>query len=691
MRNIGCIAHVEYRGSVAMSLIAFETLLAKLRELAETPRDQGTMFEKVIGNWFAKNPQYNCDAKDVWLWSEWEHAPSRQDTGIDIVVRDKSTGEYWAVQCKFYKSDTRISQDDVTSFITASGKTFATKDGTFQFAHRYIVSTSDNWSSNAEHAITNQAIPVSIIGLNDLAESAIDWESLDPKRPDELQTRPVNELYSHQQEAIDVVTSGFKKHDRGKLIMACGTGKTFTALRLVEQQVSANGLVLFLAPSITLISQSLREWSSQAKSPIHAFVVCSDTKAGRNDEDMPVRYLAYPATTDSKKLATAIKVTQSDRRRVIFSTYQSIDVITQAQKLGIGKFDLVICDEAHRTAGVTLSDEDESDFQKIHEDKYVQAKKRLYMTATPRIYGEATKKKAATKRASLASMDDESIFGPEFHYLKFGDAVEKGLLSDYRVLIVAMQDGEMADVANNHNKAYKLNDNDKEAVSMVFASKIIGSWKGLSKQGVKLISEDGTETEDFTEDPAPMRRAVAFSRRIADSVNLKKVLGSMTSDYADRYDDPDESNRLLDCEVRHVDGTMHALRRATDIEWLRGDNRNERECRILSNARCLSEGIDVPALDAVIFFDTRDSMVDIVQAVGRVMRKTADKKYGYVILPVCMPSADVADYNKKINDDPQFKGIWKVIKSLRAHDESLVSEAEFRSKIKIISPPPPPP
>ena len=658
-------------------MTTFSELLNEFTEATRTNRDKGTQFERLIANYLMTDPQYSDRLSDVWLWSEW---PSRwgSDDGIDLVAREKGTGDYWAIQCKFFDPANSLDKAGIDSFLAVSGKKFSTTEGEFHFTTRLIVSTTDKWSSKAEKALEDQTIPVSRLWFKDLAESPIDWSQFSLSNIKDIRLKKKKDTLEHQGEAIDEVIKGFKENDRGKLIMACGTGKTFTALRLMEEVVPNNGRVLFLAPSISLVSQSLREWTAEAINPIHAFVVCSDSKVGKNEEDLSLHDLAYPATTDAKKLASAANLVTNDRRTVVFSTYQSIQVVGDAQKLGVGEFDLIICDEAHRTTGLTLSGQDHSEFVKVHHNHIIKSKKRIYMTATPRIFGEASKTKASDAEAILFSMDDHETYGPEFYRLGFGKAVEKDLLSEYKVLIVAVEEEKMAKLANNYNNAYKIDD--KKAIDIKLATKIIGSWKGLSKQGLVLVGEDGEE-EDLTEDTSPMRRAVAFSKSIKDSKQSTSIFKNLVDLYLDSHEG--EDHQMVDCTLDHVDGGMNALVRQNALDWLKGSV-EEGNCRILSNARCLSEGIDVPALDSVVFFDTRESLVDIVQSVGRVMRKSDGKKYGYIILPVCIPSKKVKDYNKYIESDAQFKGIWKVIKALRAHDESLVDEAEFRRKIKVI-------
>jgi predicted helicase len=661
-------------------MTTLESILSEFREAAQSNREMGDKFERLIANYLLTDPQYSDRLAEVWLWSEWPDR-SGMDVGVDLVARERGTGDYWAIQCKFYDSDYALQKADIDSFFTASGKKFATNLGERSFAHRVIISTTDKWSSNAEKALENQTIPVGRLWFKDLAESPIDWSQFSLERIQDIRLRDKHTLMPHQEEAVANILEGFKEVDRGKLIMACGTGKTFTSLRLMEQATPATGRVLFLAPSISLVGQTLREWSSEAIDPFHAFVVCSDTKVGKDEEDISTHDLAYPATTDARKVALAASVLSPDRRTVVFSTYQSIQVVADAQRQGLGAFDLIICDEAHRTTGLTLPGESPSEFVKVHHNENIVGVKRLYMTATPRIYAEASKTKANNSDAVLFSMDDEETFGPAFYRLGFGKAVELDLLSEYKVLIVAVRENEMAKLANNFNNAYRLDE--KKAIDINFATKIIGSWKGLSKRGLVAVGEDGQE-ETLTEDVEPMRRAVAFSKSIKLSKQTTDIFKDLVAVYQQAHDGA-EPTGMVRCDLDHVDGTMNALTRKRALDWLKADL-EAGDCRILSNARCLSEGIDVPTLDAVVFFDTRESIVDIVQSVGRVMRKdrTGRKKYGYIILPVCMPSEKVKDYNAYIDSDPQFKGIWKVIKALRAHDESLVDEAEFRRRIAVI-------
>ena len=511
---------------------------------------------------------------------------------------------------------------------------------------------------NAEDALDAQQIPVARLGLSEIAQSPVRWDLVWPKQgfPEvHLGLHAKRRLRPHQQDAVDDVFTGFAFSDRGKLIMACGTGKTFTSLKIAERitaEADRHTNVLFLVPSISLLSQSLREWTAQTETAMRSFAVCSDTKVGKRSENEDIRAhdLAFPATTDPANLIRQVTSANRDAElTVIFSTYQSIATVSAAQRAGLPDFDLVICDEAHRTTGVTLAGEDESQFVRVHDNSYLQATRRLYMTGTPRLYDDNTKSTAAENAAVLCSMDDENVYGAEYHRLGFGQAVEQGLLTDYKVLILTVDENYIA-----RSLQSQLADDNNE-LNLDDAVKIVGCWNGLAKR-----SGTTGEGSGFAPGEAPMRRAVAFSRSIKES---KKVTEAFTA-VIDAYDGAEDG--VLHCEVHHVDGTYNALLRNAELDWLKAEIRGN-DCRILSNARCLSEGVDVPDLDAVLFLNPRNSVVDVVQSVGRVMRKAEGKDYGYIILPVGIPSDMPPD--QALADNKRYKIVWQVLQALRAHDD----------------------
>ena len=381
---------------------ALEAVLDSLRRAATDKRDQGDKFERLMVRFFQTDREWSQRFDAVWTWMEWPDRPAQADLGIDLVARDRETGGNVAIQCKFYDPDSTIYKHHIDSFLAESGR--------HQFKDRIIVTTTNKWGVNAEQAIEGQQIPVQRVRFMDLAESSIDWLKFDLSRPEDMVRNDRKRLRPHQMAARNAVRAGLVTGDRGKLIMACGTGKTFTSLRIAEELVGPGGRVLFLVPSISLLNQSLHEWSIEAELPLRTFAVCSDSTVGRtrnvgdSSEDSRVVDLALPSMTDPVRLHARLAdpVTAEDKLTVIFSTYQSIDVVAEAQKLGSPAFDLIICDEAHRTTGVTLAGQEESAFVKVHDDTYLHAAKRLYMTATPRLYDDSTKAKAGQANAVLA-------------------------------------------------------------------------------------------------------------------------------------------------------------------------------------------------------------------------------------------------------------------------------------------------
>ncbi|MBS9535918.1 DEAD/DEAH box helicase [Mycobacterium sp. M1] len=628
---------------------------------APSNSERGTEFEKLMVRYFELDPMLAQQYDQVCRWIDWDGRNGRTDQGIDLVARERDTGEFTGIQCKFYEPENTLPKGEIDSFLNELGKEPFTKG--------IIISTTDKWGPNAEDSLEGRSKPVSRIGLDVIAESRIDWDiAWTPTGQLDATLTPAKRYgpRPHQQQAIDAVLHGFATgNDRGKLIMACGTGKTFTALRLAERVAADNGgvaRILFLVPSISLLSQTLREWTAQTELDLRAFAVCSDTKVSRTVEDFNVHDVPIPVTTDPTRLAAEM----AHRKRaagltVVFSTYQSLPAVAAAQQAGVDAFDLVICDEAHRTTGVTLAGEDESNFVRIHNPDYVHAARRLYMTATPRIFADTVKDKADAHSAELVSMDNEHVFGPEFHRLSFGEAVERGLLTDYKVLVLTIDESVIASRLQRELAGFA------GELPLDDASKIVGCWNGLAKR----VGTGGGG--GFAPGEAPMRRAVAFAKDIKTSQQLAEMFPRVVEAYQQMLDEHatdgqpvDDTNRGLTCSVRHVDGTFNALARNHQLSWLKGVVAED-ECRILSNARCLSEGVDVPALDAVLFLNPRNSVVDVVQSVGRVMRKAEVKDYGYVILPVAVPEG-VAPA-QALGDNQRFKVVWQVLNALRSHDE----------------------
>jgi len=635
-------------------------LLNHFRQAAQTEREKGTYFEELIVTYLRTEPVYADLYQKIWKYADWakERGIDARDTGIDLVAQTRGTDEFHAIQCKFYDEGYRVRKEDIDSFFTASGQK--------PFTHRIIVSTTNDWTENADLALFDQNPPVTKLDLYDLENSQIDWSRYQSAKAPVLKQKKTPRR--HQERAIRDVLAGLSKGERGKLIMACGTGKTFTSLKVAEEIAGAGGRVLFLVPSLSLLSQSLTEWTQESQIPLHSFAVCSDSEVGKKrkrDEDTVTTFaheLRYPATTDSKRLAVEfLKRQDKTHLNVVFSTYHSIEVVAEAQKHGLPEFDLIVCDEAHRTTGATFEGEEESSFVKVHDAAFLKSKKRLYMTATPRIYGDSAKATAEKENAEICSMDDAEKFGDQLHVITFSEAVQLDLLCDYKVIVLTISADHVSERLQNllkdENNQLKVDD----------AARIVGCWKALAKQGL----QDATDAD-------PMRRAVAFCQVIDRIPGAKhhrvssKEIATMFAEVVKAYreKEPEAQASKLLCEARHVDGSMGASLKEERLAWLKSEPPAE-TCRILSNVRCLSEGVDVPALDAVLFLTPRNSQVDVVQSVGRVMRKdpAGKKKRGYVILPVVIPAGmDEAD---ALNDNKVYKVVWEVLQALRSHDDQF--------------------
>ncbi len=674
-------------------MASFFDLINTYRTTAKTEREKGTYFELLCIKYFENEPFYADLFTKIQTYSEWakEQGLTGKDTGIDLVATTKEN-KFHAIQCKLYDADSTVSKGEINSFLAAASKTY--------FERRIIVSTTHKWSDNALQTLENQDPPVTKIDLETLAQSAIDWSKFAEKKEVILKTK--KELRDHQKAALTNVKIGLyeQKLERGKLIMACGTGKTFTSLKIAEECAGKGKRVLFLVPSLSLLSQTLTEWTQESTTPLHSYAVCSDTEIGKKKNHSVIdavttlaHELQYPATTNAKKLAENVESNHDDEHMtVVFSTYHSINTVSDAQNdEGMGEFDLIICDEAHRTTGSTHDSEDDSNFVKIHDAGFILGKKRLYMTATPRIFSDDVKNNATD--FTLFSMDDEKLFGETLYTINFSEAVKRGLLVDYKVIVLTVDSDTIINKIGS-----TITENSEIVVDD--AARIVGCWKALSKQGIHA---------DVEEDTAPMQRALAFCQVIDQTAKARKhqvsstriadIFHKVVEAYQKAEDkEGNEISHRLVCEAQHVDGGMGADLKEQKLNWLKAtpepqydeDGKERPICRVLSNVRCLSEGVDVPALDAVLFLTPRNSQVDVVQSVGRVMRLAPNKKRGYVILPVVIPPN--VEAHKALDDNQTYKVVWQVLNALRSHDDrfdAMINKMDLtgidRSKMEVIA------
>ncbi len=677
-----------------MQEISAYTLIKEKLQAIPNLRHKGSLFEKLSKQFLLEHDSAN-EYESIDLWSDFKLRGNKGDRGIDMVITTASK-EYIAVQCKFHQDS--ISLNDISTFLSQ----LQAGVGEIRFKKGIIISTSHLTRAALEEIeqirSTGKDIDIDEISEEDFIYSHIDWEKFDPtKTEDELPLRDKKSPRSHQTEAINATKEYFSspKNTRGKLIMACGTGKTYTSLKIMEALEPK--IMLFLAPSIALLSQTFREYAQEKSEPFYASIVCSDDKVGKgkknkNDDgiddihfsELPLK----PSTRLEDILSVYEKAQKENKRFIIFSTYQSALRIQEAQEAGLGKIDLVICDEAHRTVGAMYSSNERDDknaFTLCHSDINIKAKKRLYMTATPKVYSESSKAKAKESDNVIYSMDDEEIFGEEIYTLNFSKAIALDLLTDYKVIILAVRKENLSGVTNSVNqkisqleaKGTKL---DKKLINNEFVCKIIGTHKGLAKQDLIVLDKENKEDNDLKNqyDTAPSQRAINFCKSIQTSKNIKDSFETIMECYDEEL--KKKSFKNLKISIDHIDGTMNCKDRLEKLEELNQFEPNT--CKVLSNARCLSEGVDVPALDSIVFFDGKSAMVDIIQAVGRVMRKAKHKKRGYIILPIALEESEIKNLDEAVNNT-NFKNIWKVIKALRSHDPSLVDEATFKEKIKI--------
>lgn len=628
--------------------MTFDNLVHQINELAETQRDRGTYFEYLARAYFQNEPTYQNEFKNVWMLADVpeEFGIPKVDLGVDLVA-EKFTGKLVAIQAKFYNHS--IQKSNIDSFLGELGKDY--------YESGIIVASTDKWGKNAEKALADRS-DVIRIGLSDLRNSQIDWSKFSFESPEVVAVKAKKKLRYYQESAIQSALNHFTENDRGQLIMAPGTGKTFTSLKIAEAMArdasKEQYTILYLVPSIQLLTQTLRGWNNDTEMTMSSMAVTSDRNASRgsvkqDESNLTIKAsdIGYPATTSSKKVVENYLELMTRPKKellVVFGTYQSIDVLGKAQKEGFPEFDLIIADEAHRTTGAKVFGDEASSFTKVHSDLNVKGIKRLYQTATPKLYGIEAKKKAEENSSVISSMDDENLYGSVFYRLGFGDAISQDILTDYKLMVLAVDETV---VQKDMQKALADSEN---GLNIDDVGRIIGVWNGMIKR------------ESFADKVSgePMQRAIAFSRTIEDSKRLSTQFENVVNEYLN-------SDEGYSVNVRHVDGSMNALEKNEALDWLASDDIPEDSARILSNVRFLTEGIDVPNLDAIIFLSPRKSQVDIVQAVGRIIRKFEGKEYGYIILPIVVPAGETPE--TILDNNKTYDVIWQVLNALRSVDE----------------------
>ncbi|MFN2490118.1 MAG: Helicase associated domain protein [Actinomycetota bacterium] len=593
-----------------------------LSRLSDDRNIRGDQFERICRWFLTSDPVYRRKVRRVRLWKDWPGRSGR-DLGIDLVA-ETCDGSLWAIQAKAYQQDEWISKRDIDSFLTASARR--------EFAFRLLIGTTNHVGRNAWDMIKAQEKPVGRVLLADLERSAVDW----PSSPERLYARHPQRKkpFPHNRQAISAVAKGFRESARGQVIMACGTGKTLVGLWVAERLESRRTLVL--VPSLSLLSQTLREWTHNSARDFSYLAVCSDdTVRGQDDFMSRTADLGLPATTDPDEIASFLRKRSVS---VIFATYHSSPQIAAAfNRNRVPWFDLAIADEAHRCVGLVRGD-----FATILDGGRILARRRLFMTATPKYFTNRIRREAGEAELEVASMDDEDVFGPAFHTLGFSEAIDRKLLSDYRVLIVGVDDDTWKEYARTGRFIVLGDEEIKDARTVALQLGVIKAMRRYS-----------------------LRRVVSFHGRVA---NARRFATSLPSVF--NWLPPRKRPRGV-LWTRYISGEMPSGDRDVILGGFRDLGALERG--VLSNARCLTEGVDVPSIDGVAFVDPRRSQIDIVQAVGRAIRRAEEKTHGTVVLPVFASRWDNAD-DALIQS--VFKPVWDVLKALRAHDDSLAEELD---------------
>ena len=645
-------------------MATFGDKLAEIRRNSETNAELGRKFEHLFMHLAKSESEFGVS--EIWRWSEW---PERgrltslpgSDNGIDLVAQS-ITGDYIAIQCKCYADDKRLGKNELDSFFAFSGFHNTNSDELRKvFTSQWVVSTCE-WTKTARNFIEAQGKTLTRIDFKEYENSAF-VENF-------TEGRKTRVPFQFQQEAIDnciqaLYHNGFS---RGRLSMACGTGKTFVSLRIAERltDLLKNSRVLFLAPSIALVAQARREWLTHTRGLV-PLVVCSDQTAGGKDEDISIAELKCKVTTDPREIAEFGNQHQNTMQ-VIFCTYQSLQKVVDAQHdHDMPAFGLTIADEAHRTTGVIREKgKNHVNFQLMHDDTNLKTNKRIYMTATERVYDVSSTTRAQEKGLRVVDMGGENaeVYGPPLYRIGFREAVEAERLSEYRVIVLGVNEGSVTpslrrriDEIDWEGKATAIKPTVRELVRVLGTS--------LAVNGVYKLSNELEEAE-------PLRKILAFSNTIPRSKWYSQAME--LSDVKRLTTRRMKDGSALKMRARHIDGSASAMERFNRLNELDNAQKNG-ETYIVNNVKLFTEGVDVPSLDAVVFLDPRDSQVDVVQAVGRVMRKAPGKRYGYIIIPVIV--GEHGDWLNALENSPEgYNTIGRVLRALQSHDSRLAEHPE---------------
>ena len=600
--------------------------------LKKNSTEQGNYFERFTQLFLQTSPINRTQFKNIW-WNKKNELPEsvrqelnmpRGDEGIDLIAETRE-GEYCSIQAKFRTdTDRAFTSSDLDRFIKNS----------FRISKNISFALFLNTSKKPIKKVEQLGDDVKEIGLQDFLDiDKAQWKNIinicNGNKLEAPKQRTPNP--KHQKKAIDDSYDHFvkKKNKRGKLIMPCGTGKTLTAFWIAEKLKSKT--IIVSVPSIALVKQTLKDWAIEftSKKIVPKWIaVCSDESVGEMKKMDSIVASIYesgiPTTTDPKIIERFIK-NDSNTQKIIFTTYHSSPLLAEIiKKLNI-KIDLLIADEAHKTAG-----EKAKDFSTLLYDKNIKIKKRLFMTATERVCKD--------KSDDIVSMDDVEVYGKTYHRLSFKEAIKKKLICDYKIITINIPEEEIEKFQEKLNLNTKGGNLQYNSLNRNFLSHI-ALEKSFKKHNIK--------------------HAISFHQSISKAENFKDLQNNFSGKV---YPE-------INIGAFHVSSKNNASERQNILS----DFIKEKHS-LITNARCLTEGVDIPAIDCVVFSDPKQSTVDIVQACGRAMRNHKYKKFGYIILPINIPKdKSLEEFNKS----QEFKTVRKIITALSTQDERI---AEYFKK-----------
>ncbi|MFA4919901.1 MAG: Helicase associated domain protein [Thermodesulfovibrionales bacterium] len=599
-----------------------ESLISRL----PTAINRGEAFEVFCKAFFILEPVFQF--KEVYSQSEMPYSlrerlgyPDVQDIGIDGLAVT-SDDKLYAYQAKFRtERNNTPTLRELSTFFTMSDKA----------DWRIVISNANKLPSSIDDRVRQGRV------LSDSLDK-LDADFFNRLRlylkEQQIVPPKAKTPRKDQKEAIDKALSHFVGNDKGQLILPCGTGKTLTAMWIAEKLSGKR--ILVMLPSLALLSQTLREWAANTLfKPFRYLCLCSDTTVDLGN-DSPIENLYeidIPVSTDAEVVADFLSNKHSTPS-ILFSTYQSSKVLSEATIKTNTCFDVAIFDEAHRTTGTSVGI-----WNTALDDKKVPIKKRIFMTATPRICLPHIIKKAQANDVLICSMDDEKIYGKPFYEMTFGNAIEEQLITDYKVIVISVTDSEVKNIIKNSGNI--IVDKDHEWDAKGFAKRI-ALVKGIAAYGLKKI---------FT-----FHSRVHEAKAFTDTSNLHgihQVVEMIAS----------EELKKKNIKYFHVNGTMSSGVRNSLLQEFK-----EADIGIMSNARCLTEGMDIPTVDTIAFIDSKKSLIDIVQATGRAMRKAEWKGKGYIFIPVIVD--DDADPETFI-ESSDFETVWKVLQAMLEQDHQL--------------------